>query len=181
MTITTRDGLSIALKILGFYYIYQAFYFIGTIVSWIVMLSDPFQQTTITKFAMFVPSVIPLILAVATAYVLLKFSDRISEKLIRTDKKIQIFNTGDWQREVFTIALRIFGAYQVATEIATLSYQIMLAPTYQKAVEKESWQNVLYTLICIVIGLYLLTGARHLVNLLFREKKTEPVADKPSA
>ncbi|MDI6788897.1 MAG: hypothetical protein QME51_11045 [Planctomycetota bacterium] len=185
MNITIRDGFSIALKILGFYFIYRGFCSLTTIATYLMVWANPSQRmdiesSGITKFAMFAPSVIPFILSIVTAYVLLRFSDRIAEKLVSVDKEIQIFSADNWQKEVFILALRIFGAYQVADKFATLVWQIALAPTYQKAIENDSWQNNVDTLVCIAIGVYLLSGAKHMVNLVFRKKKTEPMSGKPT-
>jgi len=179
MTITIRDGFSIALKILGFYFIYLTCSSLLTIGGYLIMLRINPQYTIetsgITKFAIFLPSVIMFILFIVGAYILLRFSDKIVERLVPVDKEIQIFGTDNWQKEVFILALRIFGAYQVINKITTLVWQIALVPTYQKAIEKYSWQNVIYTLVCIVVGLYLLTGAKHIVNLVFREKTIKPI------
>lgn len=177
MTITSRDGFSVTLKILGFYFIYRAFYSLSTIVSYLMILANPSQRAElefsgVTKFAMFAPIVVPLVLAVVTAYILLKFSDKISEKLIKTDKEIQIFGADNWQKEVFILSLRIFGVYEIAGRFATLVWQIALLKDYK---------DDLYTLVRMAIGVYFLLGAKHLVNLVFKEKKIEPIAGQPPA
>ncbi|MBI5777929.1 MAG: hypothetical protein HZA49_00540 [Planctomycetes bacterium] len=185
MNITIRDGLSIALKVLGFYFIYLALTSLITIVSYLTILASPLQSMAVessgvTKFALFAPTIIPFLLSIVTVYILLRYSDKISEKLIPVDKEIQIFSTNTWQKEVFIIALRIFGVYEIARRLAALVKQLALSPTYQKAVEKDSWQDIVYTMVCIAIGVYLLAGAKHIVNIVFREKKTEPITG-PSA
>jgi len=185
MNITIRDGLSIALKILGFHFIYMALTSTATIAGYLPVFLSLYKPTAldstgIVKLALFLPSVIPFLLYVVTACILLKFSDKISAKLISVDKEIQIFGADNWQKEVFTIALRIFGAYEVAKRTATLVWQFAPEPAFQKAIEKDSWQNIAYTLVCIAIGVYLLTGAKHIVNLVFKEKKPEPLSSNPT-
>ena len=75
MNITIRDGLAVALKFLGFYFIYMALSSLILIINYIMLYAIPSQVTAlessgITKFALFIPSVIPCILSSATAYIL---------------------------------------------------------------------------------------------------------------
>ena len=100
------------------------------------------------------------------AYLLLRWSEPIAAFLIKQDAPLPSLAHEGWEESVFRLSLRVVGAVSIAAGARDLM-----------RVYAGSWRNYSTPasgLIAIVLGAYLLSGARHLVA--FSLKKAGPAS-----
>jgi hypothetical protein len=173
---TKRDVLSIALRILG---ILGLFWVAKSLPYAVVSLTtpnetiaanDPFKfNITLYKASYMIELV--LILLVSLTY--LKYSDQIAGRFIKDDSSISTITTHESSRSVFTVALRIIGAYLLAIHLPDLLLGViswvlgrffLIAGVFQTT---DLVQLIKPTLI-VALGFYLLLGAKHVVGWVYK-------------
>ena len=181
---TKRDILSVGLKIVGVILLIYAVRGIPQVVSTVMFyltgnfpgLENPGVYAWITVGS--------LILNIVLAGVLVGFADGIARRLVREDREMSIPSVDE--RPLFGLALRVIGIVLVVQAIPDL-LQLFAAPALQaKHVEgtlgwqsyeefwTKAWVGVWAEMIraaaSLILGVYLVTGARSLVDLLYPEK-----------
>jgi uncharacterized membrane protein YbhN (UPF0104 family) len=169
---TKRDILSVALKIIGFNFILYSLIVVMSILQYISLFNNPIAKEYHLVLGLG-GNIITFILVLAGAYILLRFSDKIAEKLIPIDKEVHIFVVDNWQKDVFSLALRIIGVVTLVKNIPHLVGEFIESPTYIDIIKNASISQIIYRLLIITIGIYLLLGGKHLVKIIFKEKVIE--------
>jgi hypothetical protein len=165
---TIRDIFSLMLKFLGFYFIWYVIYTVFTTgTQFLSFMANKSFYPGIHWFEAIGPGILAIVAFGIGAYILLSFSEQIAQRLIPVDKEIGLFGSFDWQKEIFILALRIFGVLSVVKEFPRIVFDIVQPPP-----TREGIKYIIYELVLLAIGLYLVTGAKHIAKLIFREKKS---------
>lgn len=130
-------------------------------------------------------------LVLTAGVVLLRWGDSIAARLVPDDSSIQVLGGREWGRFVLGLALRVMGVVclvhglprlvAIVTAFAATSY----GQRYDHEVERIAtggWfsREIVASIVTVIIGGYLLTGAKHLVRLLYpaQESGTEAPEEK---
>lgn len=168
---TKRDVLSVALKIIGVICMLYAIFDISFGLS---ALSWQSRSREETGFHWLVAAAIAApVLLFCMAYVLLKWGDAIANRLIRDDAQLPTVGAGQWEKPVFSLAMRILGAVSIMRTVSLLLRELARTP-FRAFFMAHSWGDIAGLAVILLIGLYLLFGARHIVEFLFREKSEMP-------
>jgi len=172
---TKRDVLSIAFKILGVISLMYTVVLIPNIGTAIGMLfqSHPDNYQSCIWLWHFVITLVWPVGAFVTGCVLLKWGDNIANILIKEDKAIAIKVTQDWDKRIFTLSLKIIGVIWLIRGIPDLVKSIgelvMRWYLYYYTIS-QIVGVVLGALVSLILGIYLITGGKYLVELAFREQ-----------
>lgn len=171
---TKRDIISISLKILGVFSIIYAVRQIPNIAYWIsFVISQPTLNST--SFWYLFGTIVSLILALVVAYILLRWGDSISKKLMREDSEIPALGEKEWEEAFFKLSLRIVGVVCLTRGIPGL-FDSLTRLTFlgeeQRFFPPQIWGGFISTIVLLVIGVYLISGAKRLVKLVLREANT---------
>lgn len=172
---TQRNILSVALKILGVAILMYTIVLISKVGYAIGLLFAP-HDTVYTFYVVrwhFVWTLVYPIFAFICGLILLKWGDAITKKLIREDTEVDVTPTEGWERRIFLISLRIIGVISLIRGV----------PDFTKAIGELVMRWYIYyymtshvisvivaSSLSVLIGIYLLIDARHLVRLAFREQ-----------
>jgi hypothetical protein len=168
---TKRDVLSVALKTIGVICMLYAIFDISLGLS---ALSWRSRYREETGFYWLVATIVTAtVLLLCMAYVLLKWGDAIANRLIQGDAQLPAVGAGEWEKPVFSLAMRILGAMSIVRTVPSLLTQLARTP-FRAFFMPQGWGEVAGFAVILLIGLYLLFGARHLVEFLFREKSQTP-------
>ncbi|MBI2447126.1 MAG: hypothetical protein HYV48_01115 [Candidatus Omnitrophica bacterium] len=176
---TKRDILSIALKILGITSIMNAVFSIHSIGLGISMLLDRAKNPGTQDYNAywFIGStIVSLILWLIIAYILLRRGDLIAKKLIHDNAVIPLLGEHEWEKPVFILSIRIVG---VVCLIRGIQQFVRFLPQLITSMERHNigdigtfaWGETISAIVLLVIGAYLLSGGRHLVEFAYREKQ----------
>ena len=88
-------------------------------------------------------------------------------------------STAPQYRELFTVALRILGAYHLFEALHEAGTLVNILTAHYRPQTSSAGSWALYTVIDILIGIYLLRGAPGLVNYAYRERP-RMLADLPT-
>ncbi len=171
---TKRDIFSISLKILGVFSIIYALRQIPNIAYWIafVILQPALNSTS---FWYLFGTVASLILALVVAYILLRWGDSISKRLMREDSEIPAFGELKWEKAVFKLSMRIVGVVCLTRGIPGLFNsltRLTLSGDEQRFFPPQIWGGLISVIVLLIIGVYLISGAKRFVKLVLREANT---------
>jgi len=175
---TKRDVLSLALKISGVYSIIFAVRQIPSVVLAMNMM-DSQPSSSSSPIRLFLSTVAGIFLILVVAYILLRWGDLIARKLIKEDKNIPTSNNLDWERLFFILSLRIAGVICLIRGFPQLSNTLLRLRPLQEAQGSVSGSNLgslISAIVIIIIGLYLLFGAKGFSRFVLKDKKP---ADTP--
>ena len=189
---TKRDVLSVALKVVGIILLIYAVVGIPrTVIYVILMLSrrvPGLLHHTLEAWLQVAAAALFIILA----GMLIGFADGIARKLVREDRELSIPRVDE--RPLFGVALRVIGvvlvvqaipevlrllaepALQVKHGTGTLGWQL-----YKEFWTKHwvaHWAQTIQCAASLLLGLYLVAGARQFVDLLYRERPVAAEADE---
>jgi hypothetical protein len=118
------------------------------------------------------------------AYVLMAWGDSFAASLVPEDSPIPPMGAVRWGERVFGIAMRIIGILCLARGIPDLIRLLVELPArrvYQQGIGMEKWIQFWPALagavVVIAIGVYLTSGARHLLKLVFPEGEAAAPGD----
>ena len=188
---TKRDILSVALKVLGAALLTYEVAGIPQTVNWVMVLlggNMPIANPRLDAWL----TVASVVLAIMLAGMLIGFSDGIARKLVREDRELSIPRVDE--RPLFGLALRVIGIVLVVQAIPEV-LRLLAEPALQaKHVEgslsgasyKEflikgwvgAWAEMIRAVASLILGVYLVTGARSLVDWLYRERPVAAEADE---
>lgn len=100
--------------------------------------------------------------ALCLLIILAKLSDWVAKKIIRNDQGIKITGIAEPAKELFILALRIYGLIFILYGINGL-VGILLASTINITAKRAISDGL-----SLIFGFYLLSGAKHLVKFLFK-------------
>jgi hypothetical protein len=170
---TKRDLLSLALKILGVLSAMGAVASLPAIGLAINMVHEG-RQHDINPTVVLAGAILSPALYAAMAWVLLKGGDAIARKLMPEDSAITAVGAPDWEKPIFVLSLRITGVVCLAMGIPALGefllYLGMLWRYHQGVIGFQSLAHLSNALLLFAVGAYLLSGGKHLVAFVFRQK-----------
>ena len=174
---TKRDVVAIVLKVLGVIAVMYAILHISSVGMAIGLLfrpSTPDSPSYLSYWYIVVTITTPILLCIM-AYLLLKWGDSIAIRLVRKDKKIPALGTNEWQRIIFTMALRIIGVVCLVKGIPEVIEGLgQIAFQWGWYGMINYWTGFFSAIVLVILGLYLISGGKYLVNYVFRERKTKP-------
>jgi len=166
-----RDILSIALKILGVVSIMYTVIFIPTIWMAIGMLlfqTYPDNYQSYMYRWNFIISVINPVCIFIMGYILLKWGNKISVKLIRENKDVDIKVSENWDRHVFILSLRIIGVIWFVSgflKLVTCMGKVIVGYVMPILIG-----DLLGGIVFLGFGIYLLFDGKHLIKLAFKKQ-----------
>ena len=180
---TKKDVLSISLKILGvvalmytIVLIPHLFFSIG-----LVFAPDAGGIQSYMRLWNFIYTMVHPIVVFVIGYILLRWSDDITNKITKDDKPLSIKVTTDWDKRVFVLALKIIGVI----------WLIMGIPELIKSIGELTMRWHIYHLdishatgvaisgvISLLLGFYLITNGRYFIKLAFGEQAVTTLKKK---
>jgi len=168
---TKRDLLAVSLKVLGVYSLFNAIMLLTQVGFFIAryVTQGPRNENPYVLMAGFAAG---FMLYLAFALVLLGRGDWIARKLVDEDGALPAVWARDSERPVFVLALRIVGAVWLIKGVWMLSRTLSLIlprggfSTYQLPEITSSG-------ILLALAAYFLSGGKHLVRFVFKEKEPE--------
>ena len=172
MVMTKRDILSISFKILGVVCIMYTIVLIPSIGMAIGMLSGQ-QESEYARYAVkwhfFVTVLLPIFTSLF-GLLLLKWGDSIASRLIRENTRIEEATVPDWEKRIFTLAMKIIGLIwlirgipdliKATTELISRWYYFYFSIPHMIGV-------ALGATLSLLIGFYLLINGRYFSKLAF--------------
>jgi len=164
---TKRDVLSISLKILGVTSITRAVVYVPMMGYFVIPQRSGYSARYL---ALGTTVILPFFLMLAIGYILLKWGDSIASKLIRVDSEVPAFDT-QWEMPAFTLALRVVGVLCLTRIISALqsSFRFLGQPAVMNS---QTLAGIIAAAAYLLIGVYLISGGKHLVKLAFRKRTT---------
>jgi hypothetical protein len=166
-----QDILSITLKIVGIWFLG---YFILSIQELIISTSMFFtEHPVISPITYLCTTIVGMLCDLVIGICLLRYSDIISAKLIKSDKEIHLDIGENWEYRVFSLILKVIGIICLTKGIPQLCSAV--ANIARTGVYIISDSNLYTAIPYIAIGIYLLLSGKLIINLAFR--KREKIAD----
>jgi hypothetical protein len=178
---TKRDVLSIALKIMGVYFIYLAILTIPQIGLSLSYFSNSLP-TGFNPRGMLIGAIVYPIWLLGFAFVFFRFGDSMTDLLIPEDTELPQVDTIQNQKPIFRLALRIFGILCLTRGIPNLAtflakiYRIMQAIPQDVIRQSDGlisvadFTNAVSAIVLIVLGGYFISGGKWLVEFVYKEK-----------
>ncbi len=164
-----RDLVEVACKIVGVLCVLRGVLRLPWAVSGVRMLADkpPDTPQVICNIAVVV---LPLLAAV----LLLKYWQRIAALLIPVDGSLSTDAGPDWQRDLYTLCLRVVGAVVLVRGIPDLLHLISAAISHKLpgAMAPVSG-SLLATIVHLALGVYLVGGGPLLVKIAMKQSMKE--------
>lgn len=183
---TKRDIVSVAIKIVGVVCLVFAAMAIPPIFTNIGLTRGGYTGDA-GKVWFLVAATLAPCWHIIVAYVLLAWGESFAARLVREDSPIPPMGASRWGERVLGIAMRIIGVVLLVRGIPELVgglLELPLRTAYQEGIGSETWVRFWPALagavVVILIGVYLITGARHLVRALYpaQERGTQAPEEK---
>jgi len=161
---TRRDILSIAVKILGIYFLVQAIRFLPFLVTIVRELPYGQERSAFISFA--VAQVGAVLVSLVVAIILLKWSDGIAARLTKHYKS-EPLPSRRWlaKNELLELAFTVVGVVILANALPRIP-QIIADLRYEGAFRERAYASAVAVAVRVVLGFYLALGAKGLVGLL---------------
>jgi hypothetical protein len=158
-----RDILEISCKILGLFCLVQAMPYVLSSVAYVRNLSSAFL-------------VIPFIAYLVSAFILIKWAGKIAAFLVRENQQVEIKADKNWQKPIYTLALRIVGAVVCIKAIPAIIRtvpQIIFRSEF-RLTPIAAWISLLASVVYLALGIYFIGGAKAVVRIALRGSLREP-------
>jgi hypothetical protein len=177
---TKRDVLSIAFKIMGVSFIYTA---ITTFPQMGIFISSYGRGDSSLYSNIFI--IIGFILyplwLLGFAYVFFRFGDSMAELLLPADAELPPMDINQQHKPIFSLALRIFGVLCLTRGIPEIaSFLTRLFQFQYERLSPYDFANGISGVVLLVLGGYLITGGKWLVDFAFKEKPRKPIEPEAS-
>jgi hypothetical protein len=170
---TKRDVLSVALKVLGVWSIVHSTSLLLLMgISLDMLLRNPKPDPSYR--VQFIWGGVGFVLALFAAYVLLHYGDGIARRLVPVDSGLAALGATEWEKPLFVLSLRIIGALCVVRGISNWVRPVALLVVqarYAEARDVYDWADVIAATLYVLLGAYLISGGRHLVEFAFRTER----------
>lgn len=182
---TKRDLFSLALKILGVVYIILAAFSLIMLMPVIDMMFYHVSGEPNVIMDSVVMTVGYFVIILLCAYLLIKWGDRIAQKLVLDDSPLPGLGTREWEKPLFTLCLRVAGVFCLILVIPGIVYHPLhwisdIWSIFPGAEFGElHWYHFITDIVVVVLGFYLLRGGNHVVRYVFREPKAKPIESGP--
>lgn len=147
--ITKRDFISLAFKITGTFCIFGV-------------------PLAILKASVDDATVLSLLTAIIiaglfiTGLLMIVIADRVARKLVTANKELKVIGMDIAPKDVFVLVLKIDGIFGI---IISIQYCIELF----LGIKTAHWRWIIFTILWVVIGIYFLSGAKHVVKFVFKK------------
>jgi len=165
---TKRDVLSVAFKIIGVMCIYSAALTIPIVIFSLAQIVDRHREINIEGIYL-----VSFILFAGLAFVLLRYGERIAEKLVPEDSALPTLNIKQQEIAIFQIAVRIIGVICLIKAVSDLFKGLtiyILKTRYYEILSAYEWGELVGAILLIILGGYLLSGGKKLVKFAYKEK-----------
>lgn len=161
---TRRDILSIALKILGIYFLLQTIRFLPFFVTIVRELRYGQERPAFLSFA--VAQVGVVLVSLVAAIILLKWSDGIAARLTK-DYKYEPSAPVRWlgRNELLEVAFTVVGVVIIANVLPRIP-QIIADLRYEGSLREHAYTSAVAVAVRVVLGFYLALGAKGLASLI---------------
>jgi hypothetical protein len=175
---TKRDILSVAFKIMGVLFAANAIMYVPWTLMALLNLAENrptrvHEALNVSLYWSWAAALAAPILMFCIGYVLLTLAEPIADRLARGDTEVLSLGLGPrWEQAIFSVSMRIVGVLLLARGIPDLvSWRLFFRPWFiQRPIDVRGLLfDLIRPLLTLIIGAYLLTGARHLLRFLFRE------------
>jgi hypothetical protein len=182
---TKRDFLSLLLKLMGLYCLFEFIITISTLLGDIQYMINYKQFPQIYPSVYLIGVILSRIWPLGLAYVLCRYSYPIAKRLIANNSEISFGDITQSEKSLFSISIIIIGIGCFVNGVPniirilsktyiTRAYSHILSPNYGQ-ISSNTFDKTIGVLVLLALGVYLITGGEHLVALAFREKrKLEP-------
>ena len=195
---TRRDVLCVALIVVGVVsLVYATCLFLAQLASLIAyaeFLAQPGARGGLTSGYYVVGFTWPVVLLTG-GVILLRYNERIAETLTSEGRPAILSLLDGWERSVFELALRVIGVIwlvrYVPHVVRTVAWGVtrlaqagqwpsgwdalvgVFESTFKRA-DPYGSSGLLGVLVVLAISVYFMTGAKHLVRLVFRKRRPRP-------
>jgi hypothetical protein len=166
---TKRDLLAAFLKILGVVFATFTVFNLATLFMPLEFVGSTVRDNqfwvTIGLTAVF------FIAILAIVFVLLRWGDGIARMLERDSSPLPPLVTGDWEKPLFILSLRVAGVVCLISGVPGVIYHLIqvIYAAWSSLYGNISWSYLLRDIVLVVLGAYLLRGGKHVVRFGFRE------------
>jgi hypothetical protein len=170
---TKRDILSVAFRIIGVYLAIFAIVSIPMIIFSLASQGQMQQSGMIIPPRSWVARIsiqLNPILMFGFALALLKWADSLAAKLIKEDSAVSMPQAAADTKQVFVLALRIIGVMQIVAAAPGLIANLLRLLPLGAMSRSAPGFNLPELIVRLLIGIYLLSGAKHLVAIVFRKE-----------
>ncbi|HUX16001.1 MAG TPA: hypothetical protein VMW52_05980 [Phycisphaerae bacterium] len=198
---TRRDVLCVALIVTGVVaLLYSTASLLTTLGSIVILLETVAGRGSPSYFLgirYYVLGLVSPVLSLVAGVILLRYNEGLARALTSEGRPAVLSLLDGWERSLFSLALRVIGVIWLLRYIPYVVRTLALFTT--QFVQGGQWpggwdaltemienafknaggygpQSLLASLIVLVIGIYFVTGAKHLVTFIFRKRKPRPAS-----
>ena len=167
-----KNIFNIILKAIGAILFIQCIQYIPALISSFIFASK--KSSEMNPYLYLTGATIPFILNLALVYVLLRFSEVLSEKIFKKDTEISTQFPSDWEKLFFRFFMKIIGLLLIIgnlPDIIKLCFSLILRKVNLRVFFSSNLINFLGVLTMLGIGVYLFLGAEYLIKIAFRKTK----------
>ena len=167
---TKRDVLSVAMKIIG---VFSLIATIQLLPYLILVLQAQYFPEVAHKIWIYGMYFLVLVVDLAIAFVLLRYSNAIAAKLVRNDKEMDIAISSRWDRRAFKLCIRIIGILTVIKGLVALvqNTNYLIYRFYQATSDVLiQWNKIFAPIVLIIVGVYLICGGKFIINMAYRKR-----------
>ncbi len=168
--------MALALKIIGVVCIVNVARQVTSLATAILWAMRPSVDFTNILIGI-VPAILLLVLLLVIGYLLVVWSDRLAARLVSAEAALPELSTLTFGKKTFAFALRIVGTLAL---IRGLSYATTAGTRVMRSADwpfPYPWSWPANAVLYCIIGIYLLTGAKHVVNFAYRNRQPEGLSD----
>lgn len=161
--VTLRDVLAVSCKVLGLYFLVSAVTTSMILFPNLVVFEGVFWRMNVAQSGIVVTNAVG-------AFLLLRYSERISCLLIREDKPVPDAGAPDWQRALFVLSMRVVGVVVILNAIKEVTVQLgnygfLRIASLTMPIPASVWSEGLAAVMYLGLGLHLIGGGRLFVRL----------------
>jgi hypothetical protein len=157
--VTLRDVLAVSCKVLGLYF------FVLAVANGTVVFAYGYYTGDSVRYLVTQSGV--LAAYAVSAFLLLRFSERVSCLLIREDKPVTDAAGPDWRGSLFVLCIRVVGIVVMVNAIQSITVGVGQYAFLRSASLPAPmvWSRGLGAAAYLVLGMYLIAGGRLFVRL----------------
>ena len=170
--------LDIALKIIGILMLKNALVSVFSAISSLLLYFQDQGNYPYPLMAIFHSTVLWIIIYLILGFLLLKYSNVLAAKLLKNGPDLDIDLPDDWEKRIFSIAVKILGVLSLIHGIADI------CPHFWEWSINESRSTIFgmprlgTALTNVAIGLYLLLGGAKLVRIAYPKIKKKEIEEE---
>ena len=167
--------LDIVLKIIGILMLKDAFVSVFSAISSFSLYFQDQGNYPYSLMALFHSTVLWIIIYLVFGFLLLKYSNVLAAKLLKDGADLDIDLPDDWEKRIFSIAVKVVGVISLIHGIADICPHFWEWSIDESRVTIFGMPRLGTALTNVAIGLYLLLGGAKLVRIAYRERKKKEI------